>query len=146
MQRRNFIRRAALTLASAAGAVLGISMLKQITRGKARSSRRVKVGELSDFPVDNYTFIEDQKIFIYRDHEGIKAVSAVCTHLGCIVQHTEDGFECPCHGSCYDEEGEVTSGPAPTALAWYKVEKSADGNFIVDLDQKTEASEKFRFA
>jgi|SRR6056297_775582 len=146
MERRNFIRRAALTLASAAGAVLGVSFLRQFTRRLGKGNRRVKVGKLNDFPVDTYTFVEDQKIFVYRDHEGMRAVSAVCTHLGCIVQHTEDGFECPCHGSCYDNKGEVTSGPAPTPLVWYRVAKAPDGTFIVNLDQKTDASEKFRFA
>jgi len=98
---------------------------------------------VSDFPVDTYTFIEDAKVYIYRDHESVQAVSAICTHLGCTIHRTMDGFECPCHGSCYTDEGAVISGPAPRALAWYKVEKAPDGMILVDLDAVTDADEKF---
>jgi Rieske Fe-S protein len=45
------------------------------------------------------------------------------------------GFECPCHGSRYDENGRVISGPAPKALAWYGVTLSPREQLIVDLDK-----------
>ena len=146
MERRNFIRKAAITLSSVAGALLGVSFLNQFSQRTRGAGKRVKVGDISDFPVDTYTFIEDHKIFVYRDHEGMKAVSAVCTHLGCIVQHTADGFECPCHGSRYDNSGAVKSGPAPTALSWYKMDKAPDGKFIVDLDHINDAEEMLPIA
>jgi len=46
------------------------------------------------------------------------ALSAVCTHLGCIVQWEKDqqDFLCPCHGGHYTPEGAVTSGPPPKPL------------------------------
>jgi cytochrome b6-f complex iron-sulfur subunit len=143
MRRRAFIRRTAVTLATFAGALAGISFLKQFTFRKSGSGKKARVGMLGDFPVDTYTFVEDQKIFVYRDHEGVKAVSAVCTHLGCTVLRTTDGFECPCHGSCYAENGDVLSGPAPTALRWYRVEKAPDGMIVVDLEVPAGAGEKF---
>jgi len=130
-------------LASIAGALAGISFLKQFTFRNTGSGKKARVGRMADFPVDTYTFVEDQKIFVYRDHEGVKAVSAVCTHLGCTVMHTTEGFECPCHGSCYDENGDVLSGPAPTALEWYRVEKAPDGVIVVDLDTAAGPEEKF---
>jgi cytochrome b6-f complex iron-sulfur subunit len=45
-------------------------------------------------------------------------ISAVCTHLGCTVDWNPetDRFECPCHGSRYDNVGRVTQGPARRAL------------------------------
>jgi Rieske Fe-S protein len=52
---------------------------------------------------------------IYRDEEGeIHACSAVCTHLGCIVNwnSTEKTWDCPCHGSRFDRFGAVVNGPA----------------------------------
>ncbi|MCF8225226.1 MAG: Rieske 2Fe-2S domain-containing protein [Bacteroidales bacterium] len=146
MERRSFIRRISIALASIAGIFLGASFLKQFAHRHGEQGKRIRVGRLSDFPVDTYTYINDHKIFVYRDHEGIRSVSAVCTHLGCIIQRTDEGFECPCHGSCYSEEGKVVSGPAPTALAWYKMERTPDGKFIVDLDKKTGADEKLYFA
>ncbi len=143
MKRRGFIRRISVALASFAGALAGISFLKQFTFRNAGSGKKARVGMLADFPVDNYTFVEDLNIFVYRDHEGVKAVSAVCTHLGCTVMHTTEGFECPCHGSRYDEHGAVLSGPAPTALKWYHIEKAPDGVIVVDLDTTAAPDEKF---
>ncbi len=70
-----------------------------------------------------------RNVGVYRDAQGIHAVSLVCTHLGCIVKPTSAGFECPCHGSRYDREGSVVKGPAPKALPWLKV--TASGNQIV---------------
>ena len=70
-------------------------------------------------------------VSVFRDSGGVHAVSLVCTHLGCIVKPTAEGFECPCHGSHYDKEGNVTKGPAPKPLAWIKVSASG-GTLLVD--------------
>lgn len=51
----------------------------------------------------------------FRDETGmLKAVSAVCTHLGCVVawNSAEKSWDCPCHGSRFDVEGGVIEGPA----------------------------------
>ena len=101
------------------------SYLRQFFPRLAGEKRRIALGDPRQFPVDTYTFMDEHKLFVYRDHEGIKAVSAVCTHLGCILEKSTDGFECPCHGSCYNIDGEVLSGPAPRDLTWYQVSKAA---------------------
>lgn len=44
------------------------------------------------------------------------AFQGSCTHACCAIGFTGTGFSCPCHGSTYDLTGQVTSGPAPTAL------------------------------
>ena len=52
---------------------------------------------------------------VYRDPQGeVHAVSARCTHLGCIVSWnpTESSWDCPCHGSRFSVDGEVIQGPA----------------------------------
>lgn len=56
---------------------------------------------------------------VYRDHDGrLHAVSAVCTHLGCIVgfNDAETTWDCPCHGSRFDIDGNVLEGPATSPL------------------------------
>jgi len=68
---------------------------------------------------------------LFRDTEGVFAISTVCTHLGCIVEPTAGGFECPCHGSIFAADGSVTRGPAPQPLRWLKVSASGD-DWIVD--------------
>ncbi|HEX2195523.1 MAG TPA: FAD-dependent oxidoreductase [Actinomycetota bacterium] len=55
------------------------------------------------------------QVAVYRDEDGeLHKVSAVCTHLGCIVtwNNAEKTWDCPCHGSRYDFEGKVIQGPA----------------------------------
>ncbi|MFE5491398.1 FAD-dependent oxidoreductase [Streptomyces virginiae] len=52
---------------------------------------------------------------VHRDDQGeLHAVSAVCTHLGCVVafNNAERTWECPCHGSRFGIDGEVLQGPA----------------------------------
>ena len=59
------------------------------------------------------------KIAAFRDEGGaLHEFSAVCPHLGCIVQwnHQEHSWDCPCHGSRFDCLGQVTSGPANANL------------------------------
>lgn len=45
-------------------------------------------------------------------------IGSVCTHLGCTVEWNanSDRFECPCHGSRYDNQGRVIEGPARRSL------------------------------
>ena len=142
MQRRKFLRKLSITLASVAGIFAGFSMLRVFSHKTERQRRKVKLGKPIDYPVDTYTLEEEFGLFVYRDHEGAKAVSSVCTHLGCTVQKTEDGFECPCHGSCYSPGGDVLSGPAPTSLAWYAIDKTPDGRIRVDLSSSVGADYK----
>ena len=72
-----------------------------------------------------------RNVAVFRDEQGIYAISRVCTHLGCIVKPTAEGFECPCHGSRYDRDGVVTKGPAPRPLQWLEV-KEQGGVLYVD--------------
>jgi glycine/D-amino acid oxidase-like deaminating enzyme len=60
-----------------------------------------------------------ERAAVYRDPNGaLHAVSAVCTHLGCIVEWNgaETTWDCPCHGSRYGVDGEVISAPANEPL------------------------------
>lgn len=65
-----------------------------------------------------------KKIAVYRDDSGqYHAYSAVCPHMGCVVQWNNDekSFDCPCHGSRFTCEGKVINGPSKTDLEEVKV-------------------------
>jgi len=80
-------------------------------------------------------------VALFRDAEGTYAISTVCTHLGCIVRPTADGFECPCHGSRFARDGDVTRGPAPRALSWLAVSLRGD-TIVVDEEATVPAGTK----
>jgi cytochrome b6-f complex iron-sulfur subunit len=56
------------------------------------------------------------------------ALSAVCTHLGCIVDWQEQAneFLCPCHGGRFSAQGQVLGGPPPSPLESFGVELDGD--------------------
>src|SRR5450432_695128 len=78
-----------------------------------------------------------------RDDGGIYAMSAVCTHAGCLLtdaNHTvAGGLDCPCHESLFDGQGAVTHGPAREALQHYQVTIASDGSITVDGSQPVAA-------
>ncbi len=96
---------------------------------------KFKVGSPDRFERGSVTFEKDQKVFIFRAKEGyFYAVSAVCTHLGCITNwKAEQGIiACPCHGSKFDRNGNKIAGPAPRPLQRFSMSLDADGHLVVD--------------
>lgn len=84
-----------------------------------------------------------RQVAIFRDTEGVHAISTICTHLGCVVKPNPEGFECPCHGSRFAHDGGVTKGPAPRALPWLQV-TSKGGVLIVDEGTAVPAGTKIQ--
>jgi glycine/D-amino acid oxidase-like deaminating enzyme/nitrite reductase/ring-hydroxylating ferredoxin subunit len=63
--------------------------------------------------------VDGRRCAVYRDDAGgVQAVSARCTHLGCLVHFNdaEHAWECPCHGSRFATDGTVVQGPANRPL------------------------------
>jgi cytochrome b6-f complex iron-sulfur subunit len=75
--------------------------------------------------------------FIESNEGRVRVQTAVCTHLGCIVNMVETGYACPCHGSTYDRHGRNTGGPAPLPLVYFKVFTGASGDIMVDQSKTT---------
>ena len=68
------------------------------------------------------------KVAVYRAETGeVFSMSAVCTHLGCVVNWNslEKTWDCPCHGSRFDSMGKAISGPATTDLSPVPLRKIA---------------------
>nr|WP_243766701.1 FAD-dependent oxidoreductase [Streptomyces sp. GC420] len=68
-----------------------------------------------------------ERLAVHRDASGaLHAVSARCTHMGCIVHFNdaECAWECPCHGSRFDVDGKVIQGPALRPLDQHDLEEN----------------------
>ncbi len=64
--------------------------------------------------------LKGEKVAVSKNEKGdITKVSAVCTHMGCIVNWNSalKTWDCPCHGSRFGSSGEVIHGPATKPLA-----------------------------
>jgi Rieske Fe-S protein len=71
-----------------------------------------------------------RSVVLYRDADGVYALSKICTHLGCLIKKSGDGFDCPCHGSRFAADGTVVKGPAPQPLVWHEVIRAGGGYFV----------------
>jgi len=93
------------------------------------------IGYPSDFGfgVDD-KFKQQFRVWIVRDAEGLYAIYARCTHLGCTPNWmpSENKFKCPCHGSGYDSEGVNFEGPAPRPMDRARIEMLPTGQVQVD--------------
>lgn len=107
-------------------------------------SRKSKIGKPEEFPAGTVKKLDDKKVFIFAEKDGLHAISSVCTHLGCIVHAAEGGFQCPCHGSKFNEKGKVVSGPAPGNLPWLEISRHVDGSIVVDAAREIKAGTKFK--
>ncbi len=97
---------------------------------------RFLIGRPDDFPSGARVAIDTKRVCIVREGNQVAAISTTCTHLGCIVAPSQTGFQCPCHGSQFDVDGNVTGGPAPKALAWFQVSLTPSGELEVDKDNE----------
>jgi Rieske Fe-S protein len=84
------------------------------------------------YPPGSATYIPEVKAWLVYDENGLYAVTSTCTHLGCTVNHQDEKFVCPCHGSQFNISGEVLQGPAVKSLEHYEVRLSSDGRVLID--------------
>jgi cytochrome b6-f complex iron-sulfur subunit len=76
--------------------------------------------------------IRGEPVLLIREANQVVALSAVCTHLGCIVKYKGGGvILCPCHAASFDLNGNVTGGPAPRPLTYYRV-RIVGGRIVIE--------------
>jgi cytochrome b6-f complex iron-sulfur subunit len=102
-----------------------ISFLKPPKIAEA-NVQSVKAGAAADFPANTGKIIKfgRKPVILIRTEGGdLRAFSATCTHLGCIVQYRSDLKEiwCACHNGLYDLKGRNVSGPPPRPLTPFAV-------------------------
>ena len=128
--RRDFLK---VSGAAAAVVMFGVSCARQVTQGT------FPIEEASALTVGSARLVEAGPFIIARDEDGLYAMSALCTHMGCTLTVDGERLPCPCHGSVFDANGQVVHGPARAPLDHYSV--TVDGGAVsVDTTQVVPAS------
>jgi cytochrome b6-f complex iron-sulfur subunit len=143
MPRRDFLGLSAVWSALIA-LLFGLFGVARLPRAAVvpMASRKFRVALPETLPPGEPFLPPGRSVAIFRDAQGVFAVSRVCTHLGCLVKVGSDGFQCPCHGSRFAPDGSVVKGPAPKALSWLAVARVAPGTFLIDESKTVPAGTK----
>ena len=154
--RRKFLTRMTGLVVGAGGLVAGWPLFRSLMPNVLyEPPKRFKIGAPDRFQ-QGVTYLDEHRIYLFRDGGGFHAISGICTHLGCTVKfspfkqtkeqtvrkHTFAAlgeFHCPCHGSKFHGEGTNYAGPAPRPLQSFHIEISpADGQLVVDLAREVD--------
>ncbi len=139
MTRRGFFQWAlgVAVVATVGGVVVPIiGYLWPPTRQAAGGAARVLVGATKDLPVGQAKVlpVNDKPVIVVNTAQGgVKAFSAICTHLGCVVEwnSSKQYIACPCHDGRFNATtGAVISGPPPTPLPPVRVSIENDQIYV----------------
>lgn len=136
--RRDFLGLAAVWSAVAAFVMAMLGALRlPMPSVFPESNAQVKLGRPASFAKGSATYFAQQRLWLFRDEGGFRAISSVCPHLGCIAERKQDGrFDCPCHGSKFAADGRILGGPAPKGLTWVQLTVSPEGQLVADTLQE----------
>ena len=132
LSRRDFLKISTNSLLALAAA-LGLGGLLRYLSYQFDSppSNEFDIGPETEYPPNSRTVLAHIPAVVIHDGDGMKVMSLTCTHLGCMVEPSTFGFECPCHGSKYNPDGSVVKGPAASNLPKLRLQKTEDGNLHV---------------
>lgn len=135
LTRRHFFQAtgvAACTIAAGGASALTYEFLHP--RVLFEPPTRFRLGPADGLSIGDVITNEPFKSYVVRQADGFRALSAVCTHLGCMTRFQPDEriIACPCHGSRFSLDGDVIAGPAPRGLRWFEMVLSPNGEIEVD--------------
>lgn len=147
-QRRTFVRNAALGATGSVLALTGAAFGALMWPNKTGA-----FGSVLTVPPDQVPAVDAPpfrnvagRFYLMHTGDGLLALYSKCTHLGCAVPWVgppdiPNAFQCPCHGSMFNYQGERTGGPAPRPLDYMGVTVGPDGSVSVDTgDIKTRSA------
>ncbi len=148
LSRNDFVKVTVGVLGGIMGAVIALPavgyVISPALKALQSSSKEtwIPAGPLENYPIGTPTLFSFTRskingwektttshgVFIYRPNDSdVRALSNVCTHLGCRVNwvETDQLYECPCHDAAFKVDGQVESGPPPRPMVEYatKVEE-----------------------
>jgi len=132
MKRRKFVKTVCLT-----GLILNLNLLagckstaKAFQATQQNNSLRIPKSAFAEQDTLTVTY-ENEFIGLVKLNDQHYAASLLnCTHMGCTVEASDDGFVCPCHGARFNKEGHVIKGPATTNLATFVTSVTVEFIFI----------------
>ena len=138
LSRRGFFKYALLGISAAATAVgVGIPIVAYLwppKQGTQAAGGPVAVASTADLPVGMGAVysVNNEPVIVIHTADGYHALSATCTHLGCIVYWDEQRavIACPCHAAYFTTNGDVISGPPPAPLPVYQVQVEGDQIYV----------------
>ena len=138
--RRRFLRwLGGLTVVSTAAMVMApvVAFLTPSRNGAAAGGGKVLVGTTADIPpgAGKVVAMGSKPAIVVNTDQGVKAFSAICTHLGCVVAWNDmlGLIQCPCHDGRFNPTtGAVVSGPPPSPLPSINVSVEGDQIFLTE--------------
>jgi cytochrome b6-f complex iron-sulfur subunit len=123
ISRRDFIKLSTNALFGLSGLLALGGLLRYLSYlPEPEKPTEFDLGNVINYPVGSRTVRSDIPAVIYNRDGKIVAHSLICTHLGCTISENDAEFDCPCHGSRFDENGAVLAGPAQQPLKNLTVE------------------------
>jgi len=136
ISRSQFFLKLGIGALSVTAAGSGIVMLDFLSpKVVLEQSQVFNAGALENFSPGSVTLDAENRTYIIREKEGgIYAISAVCTHLGCLTRWNEHNgvIACPCHGTKFSKTGSVIEGPTSKSLHRFSVCLSEKNEIVVD--------------
>lgn len=144
MDRRAFIKSSCLICAGGIGAMMFLnscSTQKYVT-GFSKVQNTITIPKSEFIMIKNGASVQRNFILIkpdtvsfpliiYHTKENVyKAFYMECTHQGCELSPYETAMVCPCHGSEFNLEGDVTQGPAELPLKSFVITQDAENIYI----------------
>jgi cytochrome b6-f complex iron-sulfur subunit len=123
-------------LATAAGVLTPVvAYLWPPRQSGGATDARVAVASTADLPPGSgevYSVVNKPVLVIHSADDEYIALSATCTHLGCILfwEPERQVIACPCHEAYFNTTGAVISGPPPAPLKPYRVQVEGDQIYV----------------
>jgi|HubBroStandDraft_6_1064221.scaffolds.fasta_scaffold319286_2 cytochrome b6-f complex iron-sulfur subunit len=140
------LRRRFLGVIAQGGAALGAACLGVDCAGGP--SGPIAAGNVSAVAEGTLSAVAGEAVAIGRDAQGLYAMTLICTHEGCDIGSqgsvSEEAVICNCHGSRFDANGNVVSGPARSPLQHFAVTLDSAG--AITIDASTDVAETVRTA
>lgn len=115
------------------GAIL--SFIKIPKTQKEEFEKEIEIKDVQNLKTWEGKFIPHLKepLFFIKTETGFIAISAVCTHMKCILEYKKEEkiINCPCHGALFDLNGNPLKGPPSFPLKRYNIGKRGDKIYVI---------------